>query len=237
VSDKIDIITSLYKAEDHIENFLLNVASQTIFNQCCLNIVNCCGEKEDEFIKKFQEAYPDQVKYYKFEECVSIYETWNFLIRYSENRFITNWNVDDRRTNSNLERHFFNINLFDADLVYGGYLETNIANDQFDSPSNKRPWRILPHSHANLLQYNYIHCGPMWRRSLHNQFGFFSEDLNSASDYEFWLRCSAGGANFKDIQEYMTLYYRNPSGASSSYDTLHDSVGEVEKVRKIYKNA
>ena len=47
----------------------------------------------------------------------------------------------------------------------------------------------------------------MWRRSLHDAFGAFDESYQYAGDYEFFLRCLAGGARIKRIDATTGLFY------------------------------
>jgi hypothetical protein len=67
-----------------------------------------------------------------------------------------------------------------------------------------------------MLRGNLPHNNPMWRKSLHDTFGFFREDYRSASDWEFWLRCTFGGSTFKKTRDAMGVYYFNPQGMSTS---------------------
>ena len=68
----------------------------------------------------------------------------------------------------------------------------------------------------------------MWRRSLHDKFGFFDEKMFSASDAEFWLRCYHGGAKFKKINEILNVYYLNPNGISTSSNRASERVKEEQ---------
>ena len=76
---------------------------------------------------------------------------------------------------------------------------------------------------------------PIWKRGLHNRFGYFNEDYKTASDTDMWLRACKGGAKMKFINEVVGLYYENPNGRSTNAETLKEMINEVSKVRSLYR--
>jgi hypothetical protein len=56
----------------------------------------------------------------------------------------------------------------------------------------------------------------MWRKSVHEDVGYFNENLRSASDWEFWMRCVIAGKKFFKINDPHVVYYVNPDGISTS---------------------
>jgi hypothetical protein len=60
----------------------------------------------------------------------------------------------------------------------------------------------------------------MWRKSLHDKFGYFEEKYRSASDWEFWLRCAFGGSKFYKLNKPLGLYYFNPKGVSTNVENF-----------------
>ena len=74
------------------------------------------------------------------------------------------------------------------------------------------PERILHDASGRRIgSHNLPHCMPMWRKSLHERYGLFNPwDFAAIADWEFWLRCAAGGARFMLLRERLGLYYRNP---------------------------
>jgi GT2 family glycosyltransferase len=51
----------------------------------------------------------------------------------------------------------------------------------------------------------------MWRKSLHDELGYFDETLDCASDWDFWIRIS-GKYQLQHIPEFLGLYYYNQEG-------------------------
>jgi hypothetical protein len=85
-----------------------------------------------------------------------------------------------------------------------------------------------------MLVHNSPHCLPVWRKSLHQKFGYFKPEYPVAADYEMWLRALIGGAKFKMVQGLIGSYYRNPTGNSSNPLHLEGAYKEIAEIRKIY---
>jgi hypothetical protein len=75
---------------------------------------------------------------------------------------------------------------------------------------------------------------PLWKKTLHDKFGYFNEQYSVASDGDMWLRASIGGAKIKMINHPIGLYYLNPEGLSTNLEKLKQSVNEVNEMRKKY---
>ena len=85
---------------------------------------------------------------------------------------------------------------------------------------NTQPWMVTgnedifptaPFSKELMLQANLPHNHPVWRRSLHDKFGYFEEEkYKSGSDWDFWLRCTVGGSKMELIPQKLGIYYQNP---------------------------
>ena len=74
----------------------------------------------------------------------------------------------------------------------------------------------------------------MWRRTLHDTYGMFDDKYKSAGDWEFWLRCSFGGAKFKKYTDILGVYYFNPDGISTNEDNFVWKQAEEKEVFKKY---
>ena len=74
----------------------------------------------------------------------------------------------------------------------------------------------------------------MWRRSLHDTYGTFDDKYKSAGDWEFWLRCAFGGAQFKKYSDILGVYYFNPNGISTIKDNFEWKQKEEKEVFKRY---
>ena len=237
---KISFITSMYNGEEFFEGFMEDLTSQTIFEEKCeLILMNCNSEQnEDELIKPWLKKYPDNIKYIKLDEDPGIYAAWNLAIKESSGEFITNANLDDRRSPIFAEKMakilYSNT---EVDCVYSENYITNEPNETFDNnSSNNEVYPAAEFSKDAMLRGNAPHCMPMWRKSLHDKFGYFKEGFRSASDWEFWLRCTFGGSSLKKVRDKLGLYYFNPDGISSNPEGTWSKMQEEKHVFLKYKN-
>ena len=234
---KISLITSIYNADDQIEGFLSDITSQTIFNNCELIIIdgNSPGS-EVEVIKKYQKKFKNII-YKRLSDDPGIYGCWNEAIKLSSGEFISNANVDDRRSFQQLEILANHLNkLPDVDLVYSEFYVTHKSNESFlQNSSNFSTYPSLPFSPINMRRC-LPGCMPVWRKSMHDNHGLFDSSLKFAGDWEMWLRAASGGSVFSRKAGVHGLYYHNPRGLTTSKDRESEKVMEEIKVREKYSS-
>jgi len=69
----------------------------------------------------------------------------------------------------------------------------------------------------------------MWRKTLHEKYGYFDGAYKSAGDYDFWLRVS-NHEKFKHINKLLGLYLLSEN--SIEHSNQNTSIIESEKARK-----
>lgn len=233
---KIDIISSIFNSEEYLSAFLINVCNQTIFKDCFLHIISpSINEKEKRILAFFLNKYSN-ITVTDLQKKSSIYESWNIAIKNSSSEYITNMNCDDSKCPHSLERYLLEIqSQDDIDLVFSDSFIATEKNVSFSDNRLKYAYKFPEEiSIENLLKYNPPHQSPMWRRKLHDKFGFFDEKMFSASDSEFWLRCYHGGAKFKKINEILNVYYFNPNGVSTSSNRASERIKEEQENKTRY---
>jgi glycosyltransferase involved in cell wall biosynthesis len=234
---QISFITSVYKGQDFIEGFMEDITKQTIFKEKCeLVLINCNSpENEDEVINRYLERYPDNIKYIKLDHDPGIYAAWNLAIKESTGEFITNANLDDRKSPEFAEKLAKLLVLNpEVDCVYTDNLLTQTANETFEAnSSNGQVYPAEEFSIEAMLRGNPPHCMPMWRKTLHEKNGFFDEKYKSAADWEFWLRCSFDGSKYlKYTSQPLGLYYFNPNGLSTNPE---NDIWKRKEEKEIFK--
>jgi len=233
----VSVITSLYKGREYLESFLENITQQTLAQEDYeIIIINVApSEGETELIEQYQQRF-NNIQLINVEERIGIYNAWNLAIERSRGEFITNANVDDTRRHDCLEiqaRHL--LEKPEISVVYSDVFYTFLPNLSFELAAECNLKTNLPTVNKfNLLKYNSPHNAPMWRRSLHDQVGFFDTSFRSASDHDFWLRACLEGAKFYKIEDTLISYFFNPKGMS----TQKDSPGEKEgqEITSFYKS-
>jgi hypothetical protein len=135
----------------------------------------------------------------------TVYHAWNLGISVARGKYITNANTDDRR-------HVDSMRVC-AEVLDGRPDIDVVYHDQYISWENL-DWLGFTKKYAGhelqagrnegkpgyftWADYNrgvlglgcFLGPMPMWRRSLHQRFGLFNSSMQSAGDYEFWLRVS-----------------------------------------------
>ncbi|MBK7500132.1 MAG: glycosyltransferase [Ignavibacteriales bacterium] len=84
-----------------------------------------------------------------------------------------------------------------------------------------------------------IHCAscgpqPMWRKKLHDEFGYFNGNLVVAGDYEWWLRISEK-VKFLHIPEKLGLYHLSDDSIEHRHNS--EMINETNKIRTQYAKA
>ena len=235
---RVSLITSVFKGEQFIKEFFVDITRQTIFSDCQLVLV--APELADDAPERAAiDIYTSKYKNIKFIELESdpgIYECWNIGIRASSSRYITNANLDDRKHPCFLERLWLELETHqDVDLVYAPCLMTTTPNESFEFNSSRNIYPCYEFDGVRgLLKHNSPHCNPMWRRGLHEEYGFFDKEFRSAGDHEMWLRAVSQGSIFKQVKQPLSLYYFNPKGISTNPEHNVWKAEEERLVREKY---
>lgn len=230
---RVSVITSLYAGGAHIERFLSNITSQREFAERAeLIIVDAASpDGEGEVIERYRQRWPN-IRYVRTPSRIGIYEAWNMAVGLARGDYLTSANVDDlRRTDSLLQQAALLDTLPFVDVVYQDFLYTLDPDLPYERVAaigfrSSLPL-VTPHG---LMTMNPPHNAPMWRRHLHDELGLFDAGLQSAGDYDFWMRCVVAGKVFWKLNEPHVVYYQNPHGVSTRPDTRgHEETREVHR--------
>jgi len=232
---KCSIFCSFFRAGKYIDGYIENMLDQPLFDQIEFVFLDCNSPDEEyKKIKEISSTYLNVV-YKKLEEDPGLYAGWNEAVKLCSSPIIGNWNVDDRKNKDGLE---ILLKQFEKDenldLVYGFTYMSRTANEKYDDNAFNEVYPYLPHSFQNLLMNNSPHCMPLWKKSLHDRFGYFDTSYKTASDGDMWLKICAGGAKIKLVNHSVGLYYENPTGRSTNPETLKEMVDEVNRMRSKY---
>lgn len=229
----VSAIVSAYNAERFIRGCLMDLENQTIADQIEIIVVNSGSQQNEEaVVKEFQQKYKN-IKYLKTERRESVYASWNRGIRAAAGKYITNANTDDRHAPYAFERLAKVLDERpDIALVYANLWITETENETFEkfTPAGKFTW--MEFDPQTLIEGCYIGPQPMWRKSLHQKYGYFEENYESAGDWEFWLRISKT-EKFLHLKEVLGLYLKSPTSIEHRNPDL--VVKEAERLQQQYK--
>jgi O-antigen biosynthesis protein len=216
MSVKVSAIVSTYNSADFLPSRLQNLLDQTHAETIEIIVVNSGSlQNESEIVRSFQEKHKN-IRYLETEH-ENLYQSWNRAVAMATGEYITNANTDDRLCGSAIETLSRTLDLNQhVAVVYADCYRTVKINDilNFDGTLRGDDWtlEVRPdYSHMGLLLDCLCGPQPMWRRSLHEQFGQFDPALTVAGDYDFWLR-AAEHSLFLHVPQALGLAFDNPGG-------------------------
>lgn len=216
----VSAIASIYKAKRFIKQFLDNVTSQTAFDRSELIIIDADSpEGEADLIRTYMDKFPNIV-YRRINHCIGIYDAWNIAVGLARGKYITNTNADDLRRVDSFELQVKELEESGADIVYQNFFYSLNPYLSFEQVAKIGFVSDVPKvTESNLIECNWPHNAPMWRREIHSDVGLFDPSFRSAGDWEFWLRCITHHKIFHRMKTPHVVYYRNPEGISTRANT------------------
>jgi len=232
---RISIITSVYKGDAFIRDFLEDIVRQTIFSECELIIINANSpENEEPIILEHCKQYPNII-YVRLAKDPGLYAVWNMGTQMARADFIANANIDDHRNPEILEMHARALEENPGvDVVYSDFYISETPNRRFED-SDK--CYLLSKGEFSLSNAWQCQPGPfpMWRKSLHDKFGYFDENYKSGGDWDFWCRIIHKGVKFKRVPGISGTFYGNPTGLSSTQQANKEWLYLTEKYKYLWE--
>jgi len=223
------LISSVHSPGGHLAGFLDNLEELHELEKLELILVLVKLEHfEVAQISNWANSLPN-VTLIETRTLVSIYEAWNLAIMNARGELITNINVDDKRFPSSVLRQIDYMNKHPTVMVAASnYLELSNGQLRFVNARDQTLSRLV------FLRENPPHAAPIWRASLHRDFGYFNVNFGSSGDTDFWLRLLLREVRFGSIPgDPLYIYSKNPEGKSTS----RLSQGQVEWAKSLEKNS
>jgi glycosyltransferase involved in cell wall biosynthesis/Tfp pilus assembly protein PilF len=213
---QVSAIVSTYNAERFLRGRLEDLEAQTIAERLEIIVIDSASPgNEAAIVAEFQERYGN-IRYLRTDKRETVYQAWNRGIRMATGEFICNANTDDRLRRDCYETLVRALREHpECVLAYPDMRITQEENASFERHRELgfRDWP--PYNRLDLLELCCVGPFPLWRRSLHDEIGYFDERYQSAADYEFWLR-AAERHSFLHVPEFLGLYWLDEQTVSRS---------------------
>ena len=210
---KVSAIVSTYNSEKFIRGCLDDLIAQTLYRKGGLEIVvvnTGSQQNEREIVEEYKQRF-DHITHIWVPQRESVYAAWNRGIKAASGKYVTSANTDDRHRPDALERMAGALDSRpDIALVYADVDITTQENATFGGAPVKGKYQWLEFDRRTMFMACYMGPQPMWRRELHDRYGYFEPDFKSAGDYEFWLRMCPTD-RFLHIPETLGLYLESPA--------------------------
>ena len=210
----LGVIISLYRSELYIKSLVEQINALSLEPNDKIWIGLC---EPSELELAALSTIEKSVVLHEYPRREGIYKVWNDGAISLDVDYLTNMNADDYRPPNSIELQHRAIKSYpEADVIYSPY---GVIEDLESSTSWLSPSRVVSPLEVSVRSvlngYNPPHNAPLWRRSLHQELGLFREDLNSASDADFWVRALMNGKKFACFGVPWSGYFDNPSGLST----------------------
>lgn len=230
-SKKISILLSCYNADELIKDYIDALMRLDSYNWTTLVAINFAFSHSDPaYVEKQLRRYKDLVLINK--SCnISVYDAWNQAARLATTDYVANLNLDDRVTQFYYTNALEALEAYSGDVYSSRAISTPVVGQECDDS------RLQPHiqdeafgdsdiityslrdlvafKNGRLVKNSIPHCAPVWRRELHDSYGYFSSrKFDFCADYEFWLRLAADGRRFLLNKSVETIFYCAPGTAS-----------------------
>ena len=120
-------------------------------------------------------------------------------------------------------------------LVYADVIITETENETFENCTPVGYFSWMNWKREDLLNKGcFMGPQPMWRRNVHDEYGYFDDSFVTSGDYEFWLRISQTNT-FLHLSIRLGLYLRSPG--SIEHSNREKQREENNKIFKMYSES
>jgi hypothetical protein len=248
----VSLFSSLFRGHRLVHSFLLDITRQSLFPKSELLVVLPESNMVQDLVCEIFSMATARVRLVRLPSDPGIYGCWNAGIREARGRYVSNANLDDRRDANHVSKMVEILETTNTDVASSAVAVSHDLTDisGFDGDTDawlkdrkrevwfggegKDPYvkalddffHLGPQGEV-LQCMNFPHCMPVWRRALHERFGYFDEALNGTyADFAFWLQVASSGGTFRHVSAPLGLYYVDPTSHSrrNSNQTIWQSV-------------
>lgn len=232
-SVKVAVIVSLYNAANKLNVFLTALSEQTLVKQGEVEIIlvdSGSPTNEHEVIKAFLQKLPLNAVYAKSAERETIQSAWNRGIGLAKAPYLVFLGVDETLYPEAMEILADELDQnVEIDWVMANSLVTEVEEAgvyKHDVMSYNRDGASKDHVYLETCYLSWV--GGMYRKTLHERFGYYDETFGAAGDTEIKNRVMPY-INVKFIPNILGLFLNYPDG-----QTTASPKAEIEDLRAWY---
>ena len=224
---KITAIISTYNSESHIAECLSDLVNQTVADQIEIVIIDADSpQNERAVVERFQDEFAN-IRYYRTATRIGIYAAWNMAVELARGEYIITVSTNDRLRLDACEILARTLDeRADVSLVYGNSFLTKVPHESFEKATLCGLYRWPAFNFQQLLDHCMVGPHPMWRRSVHQDIGYFNEEFVALGDQDFWLRL---GERFRlmNVPDFTGVYYVSESSISGDADLTQTEADRI----------
>lgn len=246
LKDSCTLITSLYKTDSFIAGFRDNITALDGYaNYVHVILFSQLSALEQEVLIAWSARHSNVILGW-FRKDPGLYECWNIGIRLAPTEYVSNANVDDLRHPEHVSTLLECLRSRpDVVVAASAIIAFEKYSSRLEDIDGSQPWyadeagdfgmdklaRLEKNEYGRwmLVPHNLPHCMPVWRKALHEKFGYFDEKrFGTFADWAFWLKVTqSGGKGFLDARP-LAYYFINVSSHNRRGDKLKQFHQEVE---------
>jgi glycosyltransferase involved in cell wall biosynthesis len=230
---KVSVIVSLYKAADKLAFFLTALSQQTLLRKGEVELIlvdSGSPTNEHEVINTYLQKNPLNAAYARSAERETIQAAWNRGIGLARAPYLVFLGVDETLYPEALETLADELDVNpDVDWVMANSLVTAVEESgvyKHDIMPYIREGAGKDHTYLETCYLSWV--GGMYRKTLHERFGYYDETFGAAGDTEIKNRIMPY-INVKYIPKMLGLFLNYPDG-----QTTASPKAEIEDLRAWY---
>jgi hypothetical protein len=239
----LTFITSVFKGAEFMMGYLDNIAAAALEVNGEVIIIDANSpQNEFEIYQDFIKEHPELESiftYKRLDKDPGLYNCWKIAIKESKADWVSNANLDDRRSPFQAKVLLENLKKYNQFSGAAAAIRaTRARNTAWYHLTDNEYWFnngfeqaiTFDKLHAkdengNVKSQNIMHCMPIWHKSLHDKYGYFNEEkYGTSADWAFWLECTQNGEEFCLVPQTLSQYYIN----EQSHNRINDPNGLKE---------
>lgn len=242
------LITSVYNSDEFLAKFMINSQGLENYQQAVDHIFlisETSAEERNVLIQQFGSC--NNLLIVRYSSDPGLYACWNLGIALATTEYISNSNVDDLRASNHVSKLTGILDLApQIGVVCSAIVPFYQSGEDVETLAVSIPWfadlggefgyfdlgEVVGNESGSckLKPRNLPHCMPIWRRSLHSDYGFFNEsNYGTFADWAFWLAAAKNGNRGYLHPEALSFYYVNPNSHNRRGEMLEKYHRRIEE--------